>query len=104
MKVRTWVYQVETIPPQQSLQSAVGSLLHDFDRKLSDLEAKALARDVIATMSLLHLMEFIRYESRHVQQLGIIIGSLPIKEHTRGPFDFLDMIYESTCANNLVGT
>ena len=91
----------QPIPYMQTFHRRIEDSLREFDKALSDTQARYLSQNPTASVSLLQLLDNVRCESRLLSLLSDLVSG--IKSDTGKPAQCLDMLYDLVCMTQATG-
>ncbi|RJE18804.1 gamma-tubulin complex component GCP5 [Aspergillus sclerotialis] len=91
----------QSIPYMQTFHRRIEDFLREFDKALSDTQARYLSQKPTVSVSLLQLLDDVRRESRLLSMLSDIVSG--IKSDTDKPAQCLDMLYGLVCMAQATG-
>ena len=99
--IRKWIKKPASSPLQQMFQSALAIRMANIDRELSLLEANALSRKKIITLS--SMKKDVMNASRYMLKVAELLQSVNAVDESLVSFKVLEVLYDASCLSQSTG-
>jgi gamma-tubulin complex component 5 len=100
--LRSWTTTKQSIPLIQSFQDQIEARLRDFNKKLSDMQARFVAPETDVVVSLAEIQKELIHHLHPISRLSEIVTKL-LKESYPHTFRYLELLYDETCTSQMAG-
>ncbi|KAM0723585.1 hypothetical protein Q7P37_000572 [Cladosporium fusiforme] len=97
--LRRWARTEQSRPYIRTCQASTEQLLTGFGKELAVIEERYVGNSADVVVSLIEVLAKTQSLSRHLSHVASITG----KSATGSPFALLDVLYDSSCAAQLIG-